>query len=190
MAPLPDNSTARLYLDYTSTGISHTMEVRLGAGADVVGAAVVASDLAGLFSIHMTDNDSFTGARFSAQGQNFSLPITFTPVQGQISFNNGAPWWTEDPQSAFISLVGRGNLTARKVRWIFFTPVKSVAWPADNRYAPGESAPIDSLRLNFTTIVQSGGSTGEQIVTIGGDIPTVYGYVNIAKHGYWQRKQR
>lgn len=190
MAPLPESSTARVFLDYTSCNIEHTFEFRLGAGATLTTAADRAELVAALLATRMTDNDSIIRARFSQQGQNFSLPLTFTPVQGVLPFDGGGPWWVEDPQSAFISLIGRGQTTARRARWFFYTPVKTITWPADNRYQTGEAAVIDTFRENWEALIEDTPGPGSQIVTIGGDIPLVYGYVNIAKNGYWQRKQR
>lgn len=190
MAPLPENATARLFLVYTSAAVQHTLIFRLGAGANVGDAETVAADMATIFKARMLSSDSILSARFSDIGSTFSLPITFSPVIGSVVAVGPSSYWAEDPDSAFISLIGRGLSTARRVRWEFFTPVATTAWPANNRYTPGASAPIDTLRTNFTSAVTGAASPGEQIVTIGGDIPAIYSYVNIAKNSYWQRKQR
>lgn len=190
MAPLPENGTARVFIDYTSATVQHTIEFRLGEGASSVSALTVANRMVTVLKQRMTTADSFIAARFQDEGSNFSLPIAFTPTAGVVPFDGGSPWWLEDPESAFISFIGRGSATGRRVRWEYFTPIKTFPWPSDNRYNVGEQAVIDTLRTNFAAAVAESDSTGDQIVTIGGDIPVVYGYVNIAKNAYWQRKQR
>lgn len=190
MAPLPDNATARVFLEYTSVGTQHTMEIRLGAGASSSTASVKAAAAANVLKQRMSNTDSFFAARFQDAGSTFSLPVAFTPINGVIDPAGGANYWQEDPESAMISFVGRGGSTGRRVRWEFFTPIATGTWPADNRFNPGDNAPVDTLRLNWTTFVNTSSTPGEQVVTIGGDIPAVYGYVNLSKNAYWQRKQR
>lgn len=188
LPPLPENATARVWIDYTSVGLAHSIMFRLGAGASATTASTKAQTLAALLALRMLDVDSFQSARWSDIGSSFSLPITFTTVVG-----SGGPLanaWAQDPESAQLSLVGRGGTTARKVRWEFFTGLKTPAWPGNNRYNPGDTAVIDTLRINFTSWVNTAASPGEQPVTIGGDIPTVYSYVNICSNAYTQRKQR
>lgn len=187
---LPDNATARLWIDYTSLNIPHTMLIRLGAGATISDAATVAPLAANILKARMSTDDAFTAARFSLEDSDFSLPVTFTPVSGVINVVDPTTYWEEDPESAFIDFMGRGSSSSRRVRWEFFTIIRTPLWPTTNRYNPGASAPIDTLRINWTDFVNDGATTGQQVVTKGGDIPVVYGYVNIAKNSYWQRKQR
>lgn len=188
LPPLPANSTACVFIDYTSYGVAHTFGFRLGAGASSITAATKAASLAAVLANRMGSADSFTQARLRAAGGIVSLPIAFTPVTGAVS--GSGIYWDDDPESTFISFVGRGTTTGRKTRWEFYTAVRSASWPPTNRYIPGFSAPVDTLRANFTNWVDTAASPGEQVVTIGGDIPQVYAYVNIAKNSYWQRRQR
>lgn len=190
MAPLPANSTARVFLDYTGANQPHTFEFRLGSSSTVASATAQAAAVAAVLATRMSDLDSITAARYQAAGSLFSLPITFTPVVGAVPNAGGAAFWVEDPESAFISITGRGQTSGREVAWYLFTPVKSTTWPTDNRYNPGDSAPVDTFRINFSNLVTAAPSPSQQMVTIGGDIPLIRGYTNIAKNGYWQRKQR
>lgn len=185
MAPLPENSTARLFLDYTSRGVGHTMLLRLEGTLPSPGA--YAAGYAAIFAQRMFDDDSFYRARYSEAGTNFSLPIDFTVVPGVVP-SATTNSWAQDPESVFLSLIMRGNETGRRARVEFFTGVPATPWPADNRYNPGDSSVIDALRENFTDAAETGGEL--PLLTIGGDEVTVYGYVNVASNAYWQRKQR
>lgn len=186
MAPLPENSTDRVFLDYTSMDISHTLELRITPAG---GATPI--DYANTYSAWMVQRmlttDSVQGARFQAAGSNFSLPLPFTPAIGVIAADIGNRW-IEDPESAFLSLIGRGRTTGRRVRWTLFTPARTTLWPEDNRYNPGDAAPIDTFRQNFASLADAAGIA--PLLTVGGDLVNVYGYVNAGKNSYWQREQR
>jgi len=133
----------------------------------------------------MRSSDGFQSADYRAEGSTVTLPIAFTPVAGALV---DAPVWPQDPESTQLSLVGRGNTTGRKVRWEFFTGISTDFWPPSNRYNPGVAAPVDTWRTNFANAAYGAGLF--PLVTIGGDLVTVYGYVNIRQNGYWQTKQR
>jgi len=184
MAPLPSESTARLYLDYTSVNIEHTMLLRLAG--DATDALDYANTYAAIFAQRMYPTDSFFRARFAADEAHFSLPLAFTAVSGALP--SGTTTWPQDPESVFLSFVGRGLVTGRRSRVEFFTSIVTTTWPGDNRYNPGDAAPIDTLRANFAAAAEQGGT--HPLLTIGSDEITVYDYVNIASNAYWQRKQR
>ena len=183
-SPLPPNSTRRVFLEYTSVGIRHTMILRLPlTGADP---AVYAAAYAAIFATRMCPTDSFSAARFSTAGSDFSLPLTFTPVNGTLP--SGAPTWPQDPESTQLSFCYRGLTTGRKGRIEFFTSITTASWPLKNRYNSGDSAPIDTLRINFENAAIAGGTA--PLVTIGGDFVYSYNYVNIRANSYWQTAQR
>lgn len=185
MAPLPANNTGRLFLDYTSRGIEHTMMLRVAG--DYTTAAGDASEYANLFSTRMFDDDSFFRARYAIVGNDFSLPIPFTAVPGVVPAATTNSW-PQDPESVQLSFVFRGNTTGRRGRVEFFTAVPTPQWPDDNRYNPGDAAVIDTLRTNFTSLAQFDGTN--PLLTVGADEVTVYGYVNIRLNAYWQNEQR
>jgi hypothetical protein len=190
MAPVPPNGTDRVFMDYTSYDIPHTLILRLPPVSTPADGEAVAAAAATILKQRMSVNDSFTAARYQQSGTNFSLPIAFTAQQGVVDPSGGSALWQEDPESAFITFIGRGSATGKRVRWEFFTSVRTTTWPGDNRYNPGESGPIDALRTNWTNFVEVGATATQQIVTIAADIPVCYDYVNIGKNAYWQRKQR
>lgn len=185
MAVLPQNSTARIFIDYTSRQIEHTMMLRVSSAA--AGAEAIATTYAEIFANRMFDDDSFFRARYSADESDFSLPLPFDAVAGVVPAASTSTW-PQDPESVFLSFPMRGITTGRKGRVEFFTAVPTTVWPGDNRYNPGDSAPIGALQANFKNAADASGTSS--LLSIGGDLVTVYDYVNIASNAYWQRKQR
>lgn len=184
MAPLPPNSTARLFLDYTSLGVGHTMMIRFDDTPGI--AADTADAYAAVFSQLMIETDSFFAARVSALGSDFSLPIEFGAVPGLLP-NTTTPWG-QDPESAQMSVVFRGVETGRRGRIEFFTPVGFTPWPPDNRYNPGEQATVDAFLADLVGLGEPAGDFPLQ--TVGGDHVAINQYVNIRLNAYWQSKQR
>lgn len=186
LPPLPANNTARVWLKYTSATIPHEMMFRLPAFATSAEAVTKAQNLAAVLALRMNNVDGSLSARFSPAGSFFSVPITHTPVAG----SGGTGAWLQDPESVELSFTGRSFADGRDVTYQFFTVVPAAVWPPTNRYLPGFSAPVDTLRLNFAAWVAAAASPAEQVVTIGGAIPTLNAYVNTRANGYWQTAQR
>ena len=188
MAPLPQNNTTRLFLDYTSMGVPHTLMVRIPSSATPTQIEQFATNLSDALRNRMLTSDAFLSARVSNAGSNFSLPITFVPAGGVLA--SAGNIWGQDPESTFVSIVGRSIVSGRKNRLEYFNPITTTSWPDDNRYNPGEAAPIDTFRINVINVLNGGGSSGVAAVAIDGTDATWYPYVNIAQNAYWQRKQR
>lgn len=188
LPPVPENNTARIWLDYTSMQIEHSLMVRPAVALAISERSAVAQAFATVMSSRMLDIDSVFGARYSAPGASFSVPITFDPVEGVVTVAGNV--WLQDPESTALSIVGRSNTTGRDVRYTLFTGAAVGTWPSNNRYEPGEQAVIDTFRLNMTELIEGGGTLDWPMVTVDGTFITVYQYVNISQNAYWQRKQR
>lgn len=89
-----------------------------------------------------------------------------------------------------LSIPFRGLTSGRKGIFMFFSPVSTTNWPIDNRYNPGDAAPIDTWRLNVISVLQGGEGLGVNAVVIDGSTPVFKNYVNISQNAYHQRKQR
>jgi len=184
---LPVNSTDRVWIRYTSVAVVHEIMFRLPAvGSSAVMASTKAQALANVLAARMSSTDSFLSARRSPAGTVFSVPIAFTVVPGVMAQST----WPQDPESTQLVLTGRSFTDGTDVAWSFFTGQQTTGWPADNRYNPGDSAVIDTMRLNFDTWISTAAVPGEQVVTIGGSIPSINSYVNIRQNSYWQSAQR
>lgn len=185
---LPADNTRRLFLDYTSQSIEHTLLIRVPDLLSPTQEQAFAIDIANVLATRMDGDDAFTSLRYADKNSNVTFPYPWTPIQGALSTTVGI--WEQDPESVFLSFVGRGASSGRKIRFQFFTAVKSTAWPADNRYNPGESAPVDTLRENLLPLLSGNDVSPVAAVTIGGDYISFNNYVNIASNAYWQRRQR
>lgn len=188
MAPLPDNLTARLFLDYTSAGVTHTIMFRPATDLNVTEQGVMANGWASIMANRMLNTDSVFGVRYSAALTNFSTPILYSPIFGTVTAAGNT--WGEDPESACLSFVARSTTSGRRGRFTFFTPISSTLWPNDNRYNPGDSAPVDTLRINWQNGVKFGTPASVPSLCADGTFQEVYSYVNISKNAYWQRRQR
>lgn len=188
LPPLPDNNSSRVWLDYTSLGRPHSMLVRLNEEASSADASLIANRLAPVLANRMLTSDSITGVRFSEAGSNISTPIAFTPVSGAVS--GALVTWENDPESAYLTLPGRGGKLGRKARIGFFSPVRTVTWPADNRFNPGDEPVIDTFRLNLVSALNTGSGVNDTAVNISNAPVLWQGYINISHNAYWQRKQR
>jgi hypothetical protein len=182
-AALPANTTPRIVLRYTSFLIEHTLTLRFQVDALAAGCLAAAVALANALTPFMFATDSFTGADFIATGSDFSIPQTFTSIAGTFVGAN----WAEDPESAFVSVTARSS-GGHKVRWDLFTAAQFFApWPATNRVSASADAAAAVLVDAF---VDACSDEDEPLTAIDGLPTTPHQYVNIAKNGYWQRKQR
>jgi len=184
MAPVPPNSTNRLFIDYTSASIVHTMMLRYDT--TVSSAATYAAGYATIFSQLMREDDSFFAARVQLAGESFSLPLAFTPVDGILDDLN--TYWTQDPESVQLSMTFRGTGSGHQGRVEFFSPVAFTPWPSTNRYNTSAQATIEAFVVDFIDAAAIGGELPLLVVT--GDQVAVNNYCNIRSNSYWQNKQR
>lgn len=188
LPPLPDNTTQRLWLQYTSAGVEHELMVRPAAAASPGQILTWAADIAQVLATRMFTVDSVTGARYSAAGTEFSTPIALTPVVGVINATGNI--WGQDPESTMLSIPFRSGASGRKGRVSFFTGVATTSWPDNNRYEPGESAPVDTFRINLVNVLTGISGAGVFATAIDGTSVIFKPYVNIRQNSYWQSKQR
>lgn len=174
MAPLPQNSTARLWIKYTSVEREHELLVRLGSGADAAVASSTATAIATILRDIMVTTDAFIGARFAAAGANISFPVTFTPIAGTVS---GTP--DPDKVANFVALSGRTS-TGRDIKWTFFTPQYDASTLG---YRTARAGAV----LDFAEYIEDNPAL---IVGIDGNAPVVNGYANVGFNAYWQRQAR
>lgn len=175
MAPLADNLTPRLFIEYTSMGHEHTMLIRLQGGATGADAITAYNEITAILKSGMHTSDSFTGARFSAAGSNLSFPLSVTAVAGTGSTSVG-----EDNKPNFVSWTGR-SLQGRRVKITFFT---------------GQTGEITGFRWGtppagwLANMLSYLDLDAEGIVAADGGIPVWNPYVNMGVNSYYQRKFR
>lgn len=179
MAPLPENSTGRYFVDYTFRDQGHTLQIRYGAGTAVESlpfhAGVFLSSLATL----MDNTWAIVGARLQSAGSTFAVP-TVAPVLSATPSGGVLPP-ANYPQ--FTTWVGRGNTSGRRVR-IF---VYGLLLGNDGSYRiSNPTGPTQAARAALI----DGVGEDNVFVTIGGDAPTWYNYVNQGFNSYWEREAR
>jgi hypothetical protein len=184
MAPLPDSSTARFWMDYTVAGSPHSLMVRFteptAAPADV--ADVLASVL-GFVEGSLADSFVVTGARVAAVNEEFSLPFSlvgtdlagFTGAGGTIPAN-------EEPRE--LVYVGRSQVSGRRSRFSLYGAL--ITTPGNYRLGPGETAFANSAVF---AALNSAGSIGI-FLAIDGTISLWYSYVNVNYNSYWETQAR
>lgn len=185
LLPLPDNNTDRVFLEYTSRGIPHTMLLRYPAEGDIALALASARAIAQELKELMLQTDSFTGVRYSVAGSLISLPGNFAPIFGTQLATAGE----EDPESYFYSVVGRDISEGRKVQYQYYATRAGNARPGNNRYPAGQNAEIDTF-WNAINERALNGSEAVHLCTIANTEFVVNGYTNVANNAYWQRRQR
>jgi hypothetical protein len=177
VAPLPQNNTGRVFLDYNTCGEDHTMAVRFqsastpGAALTVIDQLLTALD-AGLTLL------TVTGCRVQNAGDNFSLPLTWTGA----STYGGSPG-PHYKTAAYLDFVGRG-LTGRKVRIAVFGPGDFVDTAnEDFRFTAADSAVIsDALDVLF--------ASGGVVCDIDDQEVLWQLYANTGFNAYWRNRIR
>lgn len=180
MAPLPPNSTGRVFVDYTANGREHTVQFRYsGAGAPDTSFLEGLDDVFIEMNPYMPSDWTFLGWRYVADGNVVSVDLPGGPT----AFNGaGVPVVGEAP--AFLSFIGR-SLGGRRLRVYF---LGTSASPAD------DGGDFADYRVDFTEspglldVVNA--MTAAGVVAIDGGPPAWKNYANLGYNAYWQRKVR
>lgn len=175
MAPLPANSTARLFVDYTVCGEEHTALVRYKApntydDALAAFAAVVAEASPLVFA------STVNNVRFANILSDFTNPVPGTWPTG---WGEGAG--THIQTANMLSFRSR-SLDGRKGGFILFG-CKFTESGGDARINSAESADVEAV---LAELASSEGS----FLTINGFQPSWYQYANIGQDAYWRNKIR
>lgn len=179
MAPLPENATARYFVDYTDGINEHTLLFRGLPGTSAALLGGIANNVIQELQPNMYLGWAIVGARFSQAGSDFSLPV-LPPNQVTPGSNIAMPG-TAAPR--FQSIIGRGVVSGRRFRMFFFG--LNIATPNDFRIDTGEVTSLDNAR---SQLIEAFGDNN--IVTIGGDTAVLYDYFNVGFNSYYERKQR
>lgn len=185
MAEFAPNNTVRLFLDYTSRGIKHTMLIRQTEAATEAQGIAVATSLVTVLKALMLTTDSFTGLRRSAKGSDFSFPVAWTPVAG----TNANTSTEVDPESFQFSWTGRDGTFGSRATWYFYGTRGVGSRPATNRYIYGAYGTVDAVRDQLAASAAAS-TAGLRICTPSQGQPVVATYTNVRNNAYWQSRQR
>lgn len=185
MAPLNPDSTDRLYVQYTSVNIQHELLFRFPPNSPPTDAATVARVACTEMANVMREDDNFVAARYGVAGNDFTFPVPWAVIPGTVANTLVAG----DPESRFLSFVGRDALVGRRVRYDLYTGASIIPIPSINRIPEGSNALLDAI-LSALDSIANPTLDDLGIITIGGAPPIFNRYVNSAFAAYWQRKQR
>lgn len=177
MAPLPPNSTARLFLDYSDGQHAHTLSWRYDqadlAVTDVMDAldAFLTAFTTGLYLI------TILSARYQLTGETITTPVAWT---GAATYGSGSMPAVDAPREVrFLARSSGGRKTS------FAVYGSSIGIPATYRYNVGDNAAVDAAiaQLQLAADISA-------FITIEGLPPTVYQFADVNFNSYWERKAR
>lgn len=187
MAPLPPNSTARLFVDYVTgntLGVEHTFQVRyLGGDRSAADAqARVLSFLGGVGAGNLVVGWRVLRVRTALAGEDFTG--VQTPIAGLAAFigTNGSGY-LRDRQTEEWTWQGRGVASPRRVDISLYGLRADV--PQTLRHPVGGSSP--AWVGASCAALQAAGSP---LVAIDGAEIIWYSYVNQNRNSYWERRIR
>lgn len=178
MAPLPVESTARLFVDYTTCSEQHTMMVRYGVGGSV-------SDAIAMLDAFLIALDDFVlaatidGARVSDLGSTVTYPVAWT---GAAGFGDGTG--THYKTANYLDFVGR-SIGGRRVRLAVFGAVfhADTVGTGDYRFNATDEARVAAA----LAVLEASSDTP---VAIDGDPAVWQQYANCGVNAYWRNHIR
>lgn len=175
LTPLPEDNTARLFVNYTHDTEEHEVQFRLLS-------PFTQSDLVGWAAGWINDNKilfgsdvSFHSADWAAAGSSVRNPVSWTVITG-----TGSPTTFATRLSRSGSFVGRSP-DGRKVRLFFYGMVYNLDITY-RVYGSEDSLLQDAINdLNALT---------SRVGTISGSAPIFKPYLNLRNNAYWQTELR
>lgn len=192
LPPLPENSTARLFLYYT-TGVGpnaqeHVMTIRYNAAA--ASAGDIMTDLADLvFNAGNTaathEGWKFLRAETQAQGAIPRFPVAVVPaLLGYVGTGDDSA--SPSLEAREVRFIGRGTTTGRKVSLSLYGVSTSEIAEPDFRFTP----PAGAFLSDMTTLMNFNGPAAASFINIGGGPTSWYTYVNWQYNSHWETEQR
>lgn len=184
MAPLPPNSTGRVWYTYVtglvSTSREHTVMLRIGTEVTNDQAdAVMLSILEGFGAGAFREGWRILRADIAAAGSTFSFP--YQPAAELLDFVGTAdivvPYRASD-EAIEDTCQGRSPVSGRRVDFSLYRAVG----PIDTTFRYG-------MPLAVATALSVGSGSGVPIC-IDGEAPVWYTYVNQNYNSYWERRTR
>jgi hypothetical protein len=120
---------------------------------------------------------SWTNADYQAAGDNFSVPVAWTPITSSTGANPTAA----DTVGEYVNFAGRSLTTGKRVRLFLFEQVFGP--DTDMRIDPGDNAEFDDIVAQLDNVSPSVGAID--------GAPVVWKtYGNLGINDYWIRRAR
>lgn len=186
MAPLPQNLTNRLWLDYEIGvgGPQHTLMVRFNdALATTTQAMNAVESYFDFVAGSLNPGWKFLSARVAEAGSDFSLPVPLTAGLAGVLGTAGSPI---NPiiYPREVRHQGRSTTTGRRVSFSIYGT--SPDTPPNYRWGPGEVA----FTNNAIVSLLNGAATAGIFLAVDGTQPSWAPYVNVNFNSYWETRAR
>jgi len=188
MAPLPVDTTARLFVDYvtgTAFPVEHTLQVRYDGGDRTANAAQtrVAAFLNAIGATVLTTGWRVLRVRTALAGETFT--IAQTPIAGLSSFLGSNTTGQIRLQSASeYTWQGHSATGPRRVDISLYGIIEGQS-PTNGRWLSGGSSPSW-----VAASVNALAAASSPLVCIDGTAIVWYAYVNYNRNSYWERRIR
>lgn len=187
MAPLPQNSTARVFFDYitgnAATSVEHTMGFRVASSMDDNQKQLAVSTfLNAIGATLLVVGWRIVRCRVQAAGSNFSLPVPLIAGLASLAGEN-LDAFSPEREAVEWTWQGRSTSTGRRVDVSIYGIAAAV--PPNFRIPAGVGSP----NWVNNTIAQLNGAATE-ILVIDGTEAIWYNYVNANYNSYWERRLR
>lgn len=177
MAPLPVESTGRLFVDYSTCGEVHTAMVRFGTGGNA-GDAMSMLDSFWIAIDPLMYLATIIGARVADLGLTVTYPVTWT---GAADFGSGAG--SHYQTANYLDFVGR-SIGGRRVRLATFGLISHADTSnSDYRHQATDSAAVAA----GLAVLEASTDTP---VAIDGASAVWQQYANIGVNAYWRNQIR
>jgi len=182
MAPLPTNDTGRVWIDYTSGGIEHSLLLRFDA--EILGNTTVVARVNAIVAAMqgaMWSSDAVIGGRYSEAGSVVSLPLVINTGAGSLTAGTPNP----ESNAGFAGVSGRST-GGRQYHADFFTQaVYTLA-----TYREDAGALPSELSDFFLAFADNTGMGAGTLVAVDALQVVFKQYLNLGQNAYWQRAQR
>ena len=175
LLPLPEDNTARLFVNYTYEATEHEAMFRPATPFSQSDLVTFVHDWLTNNAAMFQDTVSFYSADWAAQGTNVRNPISWSVIDGTATPLN-------DPvrHSRSASFVGRSP-DGRKTRLFFY----GMPFGPDDTYRV-EASLVPALADMITDL----NALTSRVGTISGSAPIYQPYVNIRNNANWQTELR
>lgn len=191
MAPLPANSTSRLFLDYVTSDLAsateHTLQVRFTGGQGNLSNA-----FARAFAFINAGGTTFyrsgwrvIRARFSGEGQDFSVPVTLTTELANF-VGTGSNTYQPRYEAVEITYQGRSGTTGRRVDVSLYTALGDAA--LNFRLPAGPTGLAAAVQAQVAAL--NGSVAAGAFIAVDGSNANWYPYANFNYNSYWERRSR